>query len=39
VDPKERLVLVFMLQQMPNRSDIGAKFSTLVYQALVEPSR
>jgi CubicO group peptidase (beta-lactamase class C family) len=37
VDPRERLVLVFMIQQLPNRSSIPAKFATLVYQALVEP--
>jgi CubicO group peptidase (beta-lactamase class C family) len=35
VDPKERIVLVFMLNQLPNRSDVGSKFPTLVYQALV----
>jgi CubicO group peptidase (beta-lactamase class C family) len=39
VDPKERLVLVFMIQQLPNRSDIAARFPMLVYQALVEPRR
>jgi CubicO group peptidase (beta-lactamase class C family) len=39
VDPRERLVLVFMIQQLPNRSSIAAKFPTLVYQALVEPRR
>ncbi|MDQ2667079.1 MAG: beta-lactamase family protein [Gemmatimonadota bacterium] len=37
VDPKEGLVIVFMINQLPNRSDIAAKFPTLVYQALVEP--
>jgi CubicO group peptidase (beta-lactamase class C family) len=36
VDPKEHLVLVFMIQQIPNSSDVAAKFPTLVYQALVE---
>jgi len=36
VDPKERLVGVFMIQQLPNSSDVGGKFPTLVYQALVE---
>ena len=36
VDPKEGLVIVFMINQLPNRSDIAAKFPTLVYQALVE---
>jgi CubicO group peptidase (beta-lactamase class C family) len=37
VDPAERLVLVFMIQQIPNRSNIGGKFPMLVYQALLEP--
>jgi CubicO group peptidase (beta-lactamase class C family) len=37
VDPKERLVLVFMINQIPNRSDVAAKFPMLVYQALLEP--
>lgn len=36
VDPKERIVLVFMLNQLPNRSDVAAKFPNLVYQALVK---
>jgi CubicO group peptidase (beta-lactamase class C family) len=39
VDPKQRLVLVFMIQQLPNRSSVPQKFPMLVYQALVEPSR
>jgi CubicO group peptidase (beta-lactamase class C family) len=33
VDPEERLVIVFMIQLMPNTTDIGEKFPTLVYQA------
>ena len=37
VDPKEGLVIVFMINQLPNRTDVAAKFPTLVYQALVEP--
>jgi CubicO group peptidase (beta-lactamase class C family) len=36
VDPKERLVIVFMLNQLPNRSDVAGKVPTLVYQALVK---
>ena len=36
VDPKERLVMVFMINQIPNRSDIAAKFPNLVYQALAQ---
>ncbi len=39
IDPKERLVIVFMIQMLPNQSDIRDKFPTLVYQALVEPRR
>jgi CubicO group peptidase (beta-lactamase class C family) len=35
VDPVEHLVIVFMINQLPSRSDIGGKFPTLVYQALV----
>jgi CubicO group peptidase (beta-lactamase class C family) len=37
VDPKERLVLVLMIQQLPNRSNLASTFPMLVYQALVEP--
>jgi CubicO group peptidase (beta-lactamase class C family) len=36
VDPKERLVGVLMIQLIPNGSDVNMKFSTLVYQALVD---
>ena len=36
VDPDARLVIVFMLNQIPNRTDLGTRFPTLVYQALVE---
>lgn len=35
VDPKERLVLVLMIQLMPNATTIQSRFPTLVYQALV----
>lgn len=34
VDPRERLVIVFMIQQLPNRTDLPTKYPTLVYQAL-----
>jgi CubicO group peptidase (beta-lactamase class C family) len=37
VDPRERLVLVYMVQQIPDRSDVGMNFPMLVYQALVQP--
>ena len=35
VDPRERVVMVIMLNQIPNHSDVASKFPTLVYQALV----
>lgn len=34
VDPQARLVMVLMIQQLPNRTDIQSVFPTLVYQAL-----
>src|SRR5688572_5716639 len=34
VDPAQRVVLVFMLNQLSNRLDVVARFPTLVYQAL-----
>jgi CubicO group peptidase (beta-lactamase class C family) len=34
VDPKAHLVMVMMVQMLPNPGDIGPRFSTLVYQAL-----
>jgi CubicO group peptidase (beta-lactamase class C family) len=34
VDPRQGVVMVFMINQLPNRSDVGAKFPNLVYQAL-----
>jgi CubicO group peptidase (beta-lactamase class C family) len=37
VDPAARLVMVLMIQLMPNRTDVRARFSTLVYQSLLEP--
>jgi CubicO group peptidase (beta-lactamase class C family) len=37
VDPAERIVAVFMIQQIPNRSSLPGRFPMLVYQALVEP--
>jgi len=36
VDPVERMVVVFMINQMPNRTDVASKFPTLVYQALTD---
>ncbi len=39
VDPKERLVIVFMINQLPLQSDIANRFATLVYQALPPAGR
>jgi len=39
VDPDARMVLVYMIQQIPNRTDLGQVIPTLVYQALTEPPR
>ncbi len=36
VDPKSRMVVVLMVQMMPNGTDIQPKFMTSVYQSLVE---
>ncbi|HMC57119.1 MAG TPA: serine hydrolase domain-containing protein [Gemmatimonadaceae bacterium] len=36
VDPADRVVMVFMLNQLPNRTDVGGKFPNLVMQALVK---
>lgn len=37
VDPKEHLVIVFMENRLPRKSDPGDSFRNFVYQALVEP--
>ena len=40
IDPQARLVIVLMIQLMPNRTDIRTVFPTLVYQALMDsPTR
>ena len=36
VDPKSRMVIVLMIQLMPNAIDIQPKFMTSVYQSLIE---
>lgn len=36
VDPRERLVLVYMIQELPGMSDAGQYLPMLVYQALEE---
>jgi CubicO group peptidase (beta-lactamase class C family) len=37
IDPVEGLVIVFMINQLPGRTETANRFPTLVYQALVEP--
>jgi CubicO group peptidase (beta-lactamase class C family) len=39
VDPRERLVLVFLTQELPNVSRVSERLPMLVYQALLETSR
>ncbi len=39
VDPDARLTIVFMIQLIPNRSDVRTTFPTMVYQALMDPAR
>lgn len=38
VDPDAGVVLLLMVQQLPNGTDVRAVFPTLVYQALSEPA-
>jgi CubicO group peptidase (beta-lactamase class C family) len=37
VDPESGLVLLLMMQLLPNATDIRTTFPTLVYQALADP--
>lgn len=37
VDPQSHLVLVLMIQQIPNGTDVQKKFANAVYQSLLEP--
>jgi CubicO group peptidase (beta-lactamase class C family) len=39
VDPDARLVLVYMIQQIPSRTDLAQLIPALVYQALTDPPR
>ena len=39
VDPKEHLIMAFMIQQFPYGVEAADRFPTLVYQALVEPRK
>ncbi len=36
VDPQAQLVIVLMIQMLPNATDVGQKFPTLVYQAFTD---
>jgi CubicO group peptidase (beta-lactamase class C family) len=38
VDPKARLVMVMMVQMLPNMSGLAERFNALVYQSLMEPA-
>jgi len=38
IDPQARLVMMLMIQLLPNSTDIRERFPNLVYQALVEPA-
>ncbi len=38
VDPQAGVVMLLMIQQIPNATDIRTTFPTTVYQALVEPA-
>jgi CubicO group peptidase (beta-lactamase class C family) len=39
VDPAARLTIVFMVQLIPNRTEVAAIFQNLVFQALLDPPR
>ena len=39
VDPDARLVLAYMIQQIPNRTDLNQLIPTLIYQALTDAPR
>jgi CubicO group peptidase (beta-lactamase class C family) len=38
IDPKERLVTVFMIQMLPLQNDVRERFSAMLYQSLLEPA-
>lgn len=37
VDPEQRIVMVFLVQELPNVSAVAQRFPMLVYQALIDP--
>ena len=38
IDPKERMVTVFMIQLMPSQVDVRDRFSLMFYQSLTDPA-
>ena len=39
INPQARLVIVLMIQLLPNTTDVREKFPAMVYQALIEPPK
>ena len=39
IDPDARVVLLLMVQLLPNTTDVREKFPALVHQALLDPPR
>ena len=39
INPQEKLVIMMMVQLLPNTTDIRAKFPLMVYQALLDPPK
>jgi CubicO group peptidase (beta-lactamase class C family) len=39
IDPEARVVLLLMIQLLPNTTDVREKFPALVHQALLDPPR
>lgn len=37
VDPQERLTTIYMIQLMPNQTDVRERFAAMIYQALLDP--
>ena len=39
IDPRARLVIMLMIQLLPNMTDVREKFPAMVYQALIDPPK
>ena len=39
IDPQSRLVILLMIQVLPNATDVRERFPTMVYQAVLDPVR